>query len=259
MDELLWAFGSMLIVLVVIYLLPLGLTKKGKAILVSSSFILALGGLAATTSFSFLLSLIILVVLILFVTYLLDQRLGRWLYSKEESFVERENEDMFLETQLQTAASLEKIHQQKNDALEPLSLLEEKKEKNASVEATEASETDIPFETGDEDISFLLKRSISLDNETSKKQKEQKHDEVDYLSEIEELLNDNLDHLQTIDRTNLSHNRAQIADDGHEIPVISFEDKPLKKKSESSNGQAKKIEDFDEIPVLPFHEKEGDE
>jgi hypothetical protein len=260
MDELLWAFGSMLIVLLVVYLLPLGLIKKGKVILVISSFILALGGIAATASFSFLLSLLILVVLILFVTYLLDQRLGRWLYSKEESFGEREIEDIFLETQLQTAASLEKIHQRKNDAtLEPLTLLKDKKEKNASVEVKEESGTDIPFETGDEDISFLLNRSISLEKEASKKQEEQKHEEVDYLSEIEELLNDDLDHLQTIDRSTPSQNRAPIANDDHEIPVISFENKPLKKNSESSNGQAKKIEDFDEIPVLPFHGKEGGE
>jgi hypothetical protein len=259
MDELLWAFGSMLIVLLVVYLLPLGLTRKGKVILVISSFILALGGIAATASFSFFLSLLILVVLILFVTYLLDQRLGRWLYSKEEFFVERENEDIFLETQLQTAASLEKIHQRNNHAtLEPLTLLKDKKEKNASVEVKEESETDIPFETGEEDISFLLNRSISLEKETSEKQEEQKNEEVDYLSEIEELLNDDLDHLKTFDRSSPSQNSTPIAHDDHEIPVISFEEKPLMKKSESSNGQAKKIEDFDEIPVLPFYEKGGD-
>lgn len=260
MDELLWAFGSMLIVLLVVYLLPLGLTKKGKVILVISSFVLALGGIAATASFSFLLSLLILVVLIIFVTYLLDQRPGRWLYSKEESYVELENEDVFLETQLQTASSLEKIQQRKNDApLEPLTLLKEKKEQNASEEVEEERETDIPFETEDEDISFLLNRSISLEKETSKIQEEEKHGEVDYLSEIEELLNDDLDHLQTITKSSPSQNRAPIAHDDHEIPVISFEDQPLKKKNESSKGQAKKIEDFDEIPVLPFHDKEGDE
>jgi hypothetical protein len=223
MDELLWAFCSMLIVLLVFYFLPLGLTKKGKVILVISSFILALGGIAATASFSFVLSLLILVLLILFVTYLLDQRLGRWLYSKEESFGEHETEDIFLETPLQTAASLEMIHQQKNDAvLEPLTLLKDKKEKNTSVEAKEESEKDIPMETGDEDISFLLNRSVSLEKETSKKQQEQRDEEFDYLSEIEELLNDDLDHLQTIERTNPSQKRAQIAHDDHEIPVLPF-------------------------------------
>jgi hypothetical protein len=260
MDKLLWAFGSMLIVLLVVYLLPLGLTKKGKVIIVITSFILALGGIAATTSFSLLLSLLILVVLILFVTYLLDQRLGKMLYSKEETFGEREPEDVFLETQLQTAASLEMLQQRKNEAsLEPLNLLKDKNEKNDSADVKKESETDIPFETGDEDISFLLNRSISMENETSKKQEEQKHKDVDYLSEIEELLNDNLDHLQTAGQSIPSKNSAPIAHDEHEIPVISFEDKPLKKKSVSSNGQAKKIEDFDEISVLPYRDKEGDE
>jgi hypothetical protein len=261
MDGFIWVFGTALIVILIVYFLPLGLTKKGKVILVTSSFLLALGGIAATSSFSFLLSLAILVVLIVFVTYLLDQRLGKWLYSAEESFGEPENDKVFLTTELQTAASLEKNHHRNNEAaLEPLNFLKDKKEKNASVATEDESKGDITtFETGDDDISFLLNRSITLEKETSTKQAEQKLKEVDYLSEIEELLNDNLDHLQTIEIPNHSQNSKPIAYDDHEIPVFSFEDKPLKKKSESNNGQAKKIEDFDEIPVLPFHESEGDE
>ncbi len=80
MVELLWAFGSVLFVMLIVYFLPLGFTKKGKVILVFTSFLLALGGLAATASFSFLQTVLILFVLILFVTYLMDQRLGKWLY-----------------------------------------------------------------------------------------------------------------------------------------------------------------------------------
>jgi hypothetical protein len=224
MGELLWAFGSMLIVLLVVYLLPLGFTKKGKVILVITSFILALGGIAATASFSFLLSLPILVVLTLFVTYLLDQRLGKWLYSTEGLSKEPEMEDVFLETELQTAASLERIHQQKNEtALEPLNLLKEEKNENNNMK--DQSNTNIPFETGDEDISFLLNRSISLEKETSKKQENPKHGEVDYLSEIEELLNDGQDHLQTIDNTTPSQFREPVTHDDHEISVLPFHEK----------------------------------
>lgn len=246
MDGLVWAFGSMLIVILIFYFLPLGLTKKGKIILVLTSFILALGGMAATASFSFLLAVLLLVVLIVFVTYLMDQRLGKWLYS--ETIKEQGNEDFFLNTELETAASLEKLHQQKNEStLEPLTLL---KEKTIGSEAKQESEADIPlFEAEEEDISFLLNRSISLEKETSEIAKEKKQDESDYLSEIEELLKDNFDY-----QSNSAVNNQSFADD-HEIPVISFDDKPLKKND--SPRSAKKIEDFDEIPVLPFHEKEG--
>jgi hypothetical protein len=258
MNEFLWAIGSMLIVMAIVYFLPLGLTKKGKVILVMISFLLALGGIAATASFSLLLSVLILVVLVFFVTYLLEQRLGKWLYINNDytSIGEEEHTDLFMNTEQETAASFENVYQRKEEAiLEPLHHIKEDIETNDDFESKQMSGADIPeFDTPDEDISFLLNRSISLEKETSNLPTEQKADETDYLAEIESMLIDQ-DGLADVYRPNTSPSTASMADEDLEIPVLSFEDKPVKKKSDSP---VKKMEDFDEIPVLPFHEMEGE-
>jgi hypothetical protein len=257
MEVLLWAFGSTSLVMLIIFFLPLGLTKKGKVILVGTSFLLALGGIAATASFSFLITLLILVVLILFVTYLLDQRLGKFLYTIDNSTEEVDNEDFYMDADRKTAASHESVYQRKNEgAHELLSLLKDEKKEITRPETKQNEENDLPvFETtGDEDISFLLERTVPME-ETSK---ELKHEEVDYLAEIEELLDDDLSDLQSFDLSKHTQNTAINAESKHEIPVLSFEDKP-EKKSESSTKSARKIEDFDEIPILPFHEKEEEQ
>jgi hypothetical protein len=259
MVELLWAFGSVLFVMLIVYFLPLGFTKKGKVILVFTSFLLALGGLAATDSFSFLQTVLMLFVLILFVTYLMDQRLGKWLYViDDDSLAKQEDEDFFMNSEMETAVSRDNVYQSKGEQqLEPINLLKVNDEKKPQNEFKKERESDfLTVETEDEDISFLLNRSILMEKEQSEIIEEPMH-EVDYLSEIEELLIEDIDESESVEQSKLSQNQAIIVDDEHEIPVISFDDKPLKNSNETSTNAAQQFDGLDEIPIIPFHEKEG--
>lgn len=257
MVELLWAFGSVLFVMLIVYFLPLGFTKKGKVILVFTSFLLTLGGLAATDSFSFLQTVLMLFVLILFVTYLMDQRLGKWLYViNDDSLAKQEDEDFFMNSEMEASVSRESIYQSKGEQqLKPINLLKVD-EKKPQTELHQDRESDfLTVVTEDDDISFLLNRSISMEKEQSETIEEPIH-EVDYLSEIEELLIEDIDESDSVEQSKLSQNQAIIADDEDEIPVISFEDKPLKKSNETSTNSAQQF-GLDEIPIIPFHEMEG--
>ncbi|MCQ6278272.1 ABC transporter permease [Bacillus sp. EB600] len=254
MDEFFWAFGSMLFVMLIVYFLPLGFSKKGKIILVFTSFLLALGGLAATASFSFLLTSLILIVLILFGTYLMDQRMGKWLYAIDDFLAKQEDEDFFINSEMESAVSRENVYQSKGkQQLEPINILKVNDEKKSQNEFKKNRESDfLTVETGDEDISFLLNRSISMEKEHSDIIEEPMH-EVDYLSEIEGLLVEDSD--KSVDQSKTVQNQEVIVEiDEHEIPVISLEDKS---SNETSTNPAQQFDDLDEIPIISFHEKEG--
>ncbi len=71
------------------------------------------------------------------------------------------------------------------------------------------------------------------------------------------MLIEDIDESESVEQSKLSQNQAIIADDEDEIPVISFEDKPLKKSNETSTNAAQQFDGLDEIPIIPFHEMEG--
>ncbi|WP_045523448.1 hypothetical protein [Neobacillus niacini] len=80
MQIILWAFGAMLLLLLIISFLSRDLNLKGKIIVVLAAFTIALGGLATVNLFTLWQTLLILLVFSFFVSYILDTRLGKVLY-----------------------------------------------------------------------------------------------------------------------------------------------------------------------------------
>lgn len=95
MQTIFWAFGSMLLLLLFISFLPLGFNFKGKFTVVLAAFAIASGGLAIVGLFPLWQTLVILFVLIAATSYILDSRLGKVIYESslpdEEIWEESEN------------------------------------------------------------------------------------------------------------------------------------------------------------------------
>jgi hypothetical protein len=91
MQTIIWAFGAMLLTLLVMSFLSLGFNLKGKLAVTLSAFVIALVGLFAVNFVPLWQNLLLLFVLTFFVSYILDSRVGQWLYntsSSEEEMVE---------------------------------------------------------------------------------------------------------------------------------------------------------------------------
>ncbi|MEH7249917.1 hypothetical protein V7114_24430 [Neobacillus niacini] len=82
MQTIIWAFGSMLLLLLIISFLPLGFNLRGKFIVIFSAFTIAMAGLAAVNVFPILQTLLILLVLTFIGAYILDSRLGKVIYQE---------------------------------------------------------------------------------------------------------------------------------------------------------------------------------
>ncbi|MEH7010537.1 hypothetical protein V7087_06915 [Neobacillus niacini] len=95
MQIILWAFGAMLLLLLIISFLSRDLNLKGKIIVVLAAFTIALGGLVTVNFFPLWQTLLILLVFSLFVSYILDSRLGNVLYKTSSAKKELINDIEF--------------------------------------------------------------------------------------------------------------------------------------------------------------------
>ncbi|MFB3160720.1 hypothetical protein ABLO26_05035 [Neobacillus sp. 179-J 1A1 HS] len=91
MQSIIWAFGSMVVLLGIISFLPIGLTIKGKVIVGIAAFVLSIGGLAATSTIPLWSTFLILLVITFLTAYLIDSRMKKVIYyeritPEEESF-----------------------------------------------------------------------------------------------------------------------------------------------------------------------------
>jgi hypothetical protein len=253
MGSILWAFGAMIITILIVYFIPIGLTKIGKIIVPITGFLLALGGLAAASSFPLWQTLLMLVVLILFVSYIFDQRLRNLLYMNSDDHV-MDHSETIEQGFMETAVS----HEQHNSETLPVQadILKKKEPVSIPPQMKQQAEAEPAYIEHDDDISFLLNRSITMEKEKSNKREEPIH-EVDYLSELEEILLDQREEKLPTDK--LENSGRGVLNQEHEIPVLNFNDQTSKKKEESAprTKVVSPLEGLDEIPVLPFHEKEG--
>lgn len=177
MLTVIWVLGTMLLVLLIHFLLPLGYTTKGKYVLVVSSGLIALGGLAATTTIPLWQTFILLLVLSFFTSYIIDSRLGKVMYKeKEQLIVDDKMEDT------DTSFLLNKQSEKSLD-IELMDLSELEITTSSLVIKQDAAP--IAAESLDEDISFLQDRKIESDSDDILVDEEL---EVAYLSDIEVLL-----------------------------------------------------------------------
>ncbi|MBT2727061.1 hypothetical protein J7E63_08935 [Bacillus sp. ISL-75] len=193
MQTIIWAISSMVILMLIIFFLPLGYTLKGKFLLVLTSFILSLGGLAAISIVPLWETTLMLFALIFFVAYFINNRLGA-LISKESSVFGEDLDDEFEHHEpVYKKESLKDVNLVKID--EELTLpissnidlgKDTVSELSPSPVMTNIKETTAnESETIDDDISFFLERNTEVD---VPEQMENKNMENDYVLDIESLL-----------------------------------------------------------------------
>lgn len=227
MLTVIWVLGSMLLMLLMHFLLPLGYTTKGKFVVVVSSGLLALGGIAAVSIISLWQTLLILLVLSLFAAYIMDSRLGKVMYETKEHFIEENDipdsdSSFILSKQPETSSDIE---------LMDLSELEI----TASTSVIKQDEETFSAESLDEDISFLQDREIESEPEDYLENGEL---EVGYLSDIESLLEESTqEKVEVLEEKVVSHDEEGWLDELAELTLIKDEEKSI---NEESN-----LEDFE--------------
>ncbi|PFP27708.1 hypothetical protein COJ96_13905 [Bacillus sp. AFS073361] len=187
MQSILWAFSSVVILTLIIYLLPLGYTLKGKLLLVLISFILSLGGLAAVSIIPLWETALILLALSFFAAFFMNNRMGTVLLPKNpllEEPMDVEFEGRNSDYEIENLKDINLVEISNELPLANSSHLKVEKDPQELSEIV-----DVPVseqEPIDMDISFLLDR----DNEVVdvKTQINDQDMENDYLSEIESLL-----------------------------------------------------------------------
>jgi hypothetical protein len=276
MTNLLFLVGSLLVAGVVTYFIPMGISKMGKVVIVLAGFIFALGGLAASTFFSFVQILGILIVLIITGTYILNRFLGKYLFQDIDSPYEQELIDeidsLDYSSDKEIAFDYEKLEPRELEILpgtfngkqEPLEeavteLIYDKQNSGNTegIECIGSSQTEkilvvtdeLP-ESSDEDISFLFNREIETEEQTEYEEHQQGFSQNSYLTEIEELLKG------FADDSEITGSKRE-ADD--EIPVMTFDKESLQKKNETDISEDQIIIGIEEISPITFNDKEGKE
>lgn len=214
MLTVIWVLGSMLVMFLIHFLLPLGYTKKGKIVIVVSSGLLALGGLAATTTILLWQAILTLVALSFLAAYIMDSRLGKVMYVTKERYIEEhELED------IETSINLTKQTEKTSD-IEFIDLTELEVTTTSAVIQQEVDT--ISAESIDEDISFLQDRDIESDSKEIFVD-----DELDasYLSDIENLLEDSLEEKVELKEEKDSLVEESWLDELAELTIVKDEEK----------------------------------
>jgi hypothetical protein len=220
MQSIIWAFGSMLVLLLIISVLPLGFTVKGKLSIVVVSFVLALGGLAAVLAVPLWQTALMLAALTFFTAYFMDKRMGALLFIEIPSFVEEVNDEY------EIPAPVSKIDKENNNnslELQELGIIDPlismTGDSRIFMQPSKEQATDNEMNLQDEDISFLLER----DSENDVEQKEELVPENNFLSEIESLLAAEIDDEENSDDHNDTNKFLPLDDSS-----IDFLDESIK-------------------------------
>jgi hypothetical protein len=170
MQLIFWAFGAMLVSMLVLTFLPLGFTVKGKALITITGFILAIGGLATRSTVPLEVTFLLLVVLSLFAAYFMNSRLGTVINREEAILMDEMDQQAMFSTnnQIGNSVELEMIDLSEIEvAAHPNSLLNRVEtsyfEDSLPVKPSLTLAKNNIHEDSDEDISFLQSRDESLE------------------------------------------------------------------------------------------------
>ncbi len=194
MQTIIWAIASMLVLTLIISFLPLGYTLKGKSFVVLASFLVALGGLAAVSTFPLWQTALIIFALVFFVAYFMNNRLGSLLYNgnpEVDHLIDEKLEDYKSVYELE---GLEDSHLNEIDGDSLLIVssnikLEKETVNDQSPLITSTiidEEMDNSMELNDIEGSFLQDRDSTV--QETEQMKEDTNQENGYLAEIEGLL-----------------------------------------------------------------------
>jgi hypothetical protein len=215
MLTVIWVLGSMLLMLLIHFLLPLGYTKNGKLIVVVTSGLLAMGGLAAVSAFPVWQTFLVLFALSFFAAYIMDSRLGKVMYMTKEQFIE--------DIEFEDTESSSFITKQTGKTLDIELMDLSELEITASSSTSKIDEHTASADSLEEDISFLQERELESISEEVIDDGEL---EIGYLSDIESLLEDS-----TQEKVDLQEDKLESLDEGSwldelaELTVIKDEEK----------------------------------
>jgi hypothetical protein len=257
MVNLIWATGSMLLVMLIVQFLPIGLTKRGKFVVVLVAFFLALVGLMAIPSFSLWKVIIMLFVLITFTAHLLNTRFGQSLFLVDTSFGNKlvDQEDSYIDyNKINKSENVERFSLSRKEVASSIEPFEEKEVSDAGLFYTqhetnhEVERNEEPHEVLDDDISFLLNRSIEIEEE---KRNEETFSEMEYISDIESLLLEASGEVQNVDELDGLFQKLKDVD---ELPILSFDYVPLMENEQTETTEP--LDELEEIPLLTFQDNE---
>ncbi|MDM5330831.1 hypothetical protein [Neobacillus sp. CF12] len=217
MLTIIWVLGSMLLMLLIHFLLPLGYTKKGKLIVVVTSGLLAMGGLAAVSALPVWQTILVLLALSFFASYIMDGRLGKVMYLTNEKFLDE------VEFEFEDNPSSFNVSNQTEKTLDIELMDLSELEITASSSTSKRDENTASADSLEEDISFLQERDLEG---SSGVLKEDEVLEVGYLSDIESLLE-----ASTHEKVDLQDDKLESLDEGNwldelaELTVIKEEEK----------------------------------
>lgn len=184
-----WGLGSMIVLLLIISILPIGFTFKGKFIITIASLIVGLGGVAAVSTFPLWQTSLMLLALIIFMAYFMDKRMGGFLYKTAVADGLEEEDELDEPTHLSDSEKENNVMDMvSEDVLPQASIINLKKvtpeelmEAPITAELNAAEESEMI----DEDISFFMERELEVEETEQEKELGL---EDSYLSDIESLL-----------------------------------------------------------------------
>jgi hypothetical protein len=251
MESLLWATGSMFLVMLIVQFIPIGLTKKGKVVTVLAAFFLAMAGLLALSTFSLWKIILMLFVLIFFTSYLLNTRLGASLFENNHSFGKKLIDQG--EHLIDYNKSSEQYEPFRLNRMEVASTIEHVEEiegfdaglfyaHNSTEKEVEISE--ISSEVIEDDILFVLNRNIDIEEELESKEV---LPENAYLTDIERLLTET-----SIEEPNVDQLIEEPLEED-ELPILTFDHVPT--KADENTDKTNPLEELEELPLLTFEKK----
>lgn len=222
MESLIFAFVSLVLLVPILFILPLGLKARGKVTVIVSSFLLAIIGFLAEKTFSVWQSSLIVVLLALLTAYIMDKRLGRTIFvhntpENKSTIIEKikDSQMELVEVEQVLPKVTEKLENKQNELIEQeeITFQPSKEEivgkEDGTKDQEEASNSeDVSI---DEDISFLINRNqLDEDSEdTNAVDYSAKSVEMNYMEEIEKMLEAENDLDDWIEAKEIQHSKTK--------------------------------------------------
>ncbi|MGG3469248.1 hypothetical protein ABES02_17445 [Neobacillus pocheonensis] len=214
MQTIIWAIGAMLVMMLIIAFLPIGITLRGKSFVVVTSFVLALGGLAAVTFFPLWQTALIIFLLILVTAYMMNSRLETVIYGQGLDSIEADDDEspvpLGFANQPEKTADLDFLDLGEIEIAEPsIKAIDNQDNLSLDIQPQLSKENDELIEQiVDEDISFLQDRTEKDLVEIN----EEPETDAGYLADIESLLFKDTDELTSSDDDDLLDEIVEIKD-----------------------------------------------
>ncbi|MED4203174.1 hypothetical protein [Neobacillus mesonae] len=161
MVTFIWAFCSMIVLMLIFYFLRIGYSLKAKAILVSISFLLSLGGLTVVAIIPLWQTALLLLLLSISAAYFMNSRMGALFIQQKPAFEEVADKELDLQEQIDSLENQNSINLVKIDEqpLIPNLISGDMNQISNNMEDTQGNELDIVVE----EISLISEKETELE------------------------------------------------------------------------------------------------